>query len=115
GKDAVPALADILRKSNSPEGRRNAIWALTRIDSTDARAAVRQALADRDNTVRHVAAHSVSLWRDPEAMGTMESLLNDEDAQVRRSGAEALGRIGNPAAVPALLKATAQITGDDRM
>jgi putative membrane-bound dehydrogenase-like protein len=115
GKDAVPALADDLRKSNSPEGRRNAIWALTRIDSTDARAAVRQALADRDNTVRHVAAHSAGLWRDPEAVGTMESLLNDEDAQVRRSAAEALGRIGNPAAVPALLKATAQLKGDDRM
>jgi putative membrane-bound dehydrogenase-like protein len=115
GKDALPALADDLQKSNSPEGRRNAIWALTRIDSTDARAAVPQALADRDNTVRHVAAHSVSLWRDPGAVEAMETLLHDDDAQVRRSAAEALGRIGNYTAVPALLKATAELKGNDRM
>ena len=115
GKDAVSALADDLQKSKSPEGRRNAVWALTRIDSTEARAAVRQALTDRDNTVRHVAAHSASLWRDLEAERTMEALLNDEDAQVRRSAAEALGRIGNRAAIPALLNATGQLKGGDRM
>ena len=107
--NGATALTAILKNSSSPEARRNAIWALTRIDSPDARAAVREALGDQDNTVRHVAIHSISLWRDQEAFAALLPRLQDEDQQVQRSAAEALGRIGNPAAVTPLLNATAQL------
>ena len=50
GEAAVPALADVLRRSRSVEARRNAVWALTRIDGAPAREAVRVALDDRDET-----------------------------------------------------------------
>ena len=50
GDAAVPALADVLRRSRSAEARRNAVWALTRIEGAPAREAVRLALDDRDET-----------------------------------------------------------------
>ncbi|MGO8696640.1 MAG: PVC-type heme-binding CxxCH protein [Limisphaerales bacterium] len=109
GDKSVEPLAISLRNSSATEARRNALWALTQIDAAQAREAVRSALRDKDNTVRHVAVQSISLWRDTDAMTALLPLLQDEDPQVRRSAAEALGRIGNPAAVPALLAAAAQI------
>jgi putative heme-binding domain-containing protein len=109
GNKSVEAIGTVLRTSTSTEARRNALWALTQIDSDEARKVVRSALRDNDNTVRHVAALSVSLWRDPDADTPLLPLLQDEDAQVRRSAAEALGRIGNPVAIPSLLNAVSQI------
>ena len=58
GGDAVPALVAALGTSSSVEARRNAVWALTRIDGTVARAAVRQALNDPEETIRQAACHS---------------------------------------------------------
>jgi putative membrane-bound dehydrogenase-like protein len=108
GNNSVEALAGSLRESNSAEARRNALWALMQIDSPEARQTVRGALRDKDGTVRHVAVQSVSLWRDADAGSGLLPLLRDEDLQVRRVAAEALGRIGNAAAVPPLLDAAAQ-------
>jgi putative membrane-bound dehydrogenase-like protein len=109
GGKSIEALATTLRDSTSPEARRNALWALTQIDSTEARYTLRAALRDTDNTVRHIAAQSIGLWRDQGAMPDLLPLLRDEDAQVKRSAAEALGRIGDSAAVPSLLDAVGQI------
>jgi putative membrane-bound dehydrogenase-like protein len=108
GNNSIEALAISLRESTSAEARRNALWALTRMDAPEARTAARDALMDQDSTVRHVAVQSISLWRDEEAGAALLSLLRDEDLQVRRNAAEALGRIGHPAAVSALLKAAEQ-------
>src|SRR3954470_15359642 len=44
-----------------------ALWAMVRKDSPEARAAVRAALADKDASVRIAAAHGVSVWRDAQA------------------------------------------------
>jgi putative membrane-bound dehydrogenase-like protein len=109
GDKAVGALSRVLQDSAGPEAQRNAVWALTRIDSIDARRAVRVALHEKDNTVRHIAVQSIGLWRDQDAMSDLLPMLQDDDAQVRRNAAEALGRIGNAAAVPALLNAAGQI------
>ena len=109
GGDSLEVLTTSLRDSTAVEVRRNALWALTRIDSAQAREAARGALHDHDNTVRHVAAQSISLWRDGGAMAPLLPLLQDEDQQVRRVAAEALGRIGQPVAIPALFNAAAQI------
>jgi putative membrane-bound dehydrogenase-like protein len=103
GADAISTIAKAIQESGSPEARRNAVWAATRIDKPDARAAVRGALADADETVRQVAIHSVSVWRDREAVSALIKLLKGHSAHNERAAAEALGRIGDKPAVPVLL------------
>ena len=104
--DAIAPLRDVLSSSARPEtARRSAVWALTRIDHARARAVVRTAFQDRDPIVRQAAIHSASVHRDPNAWADLVDLLNSDSAHNRRAAAEALGRIGNKAAVPALLAA----------
>ncbi len=113
GEKSLPALRQILESGRSARASRNAIWALTRIDSETAGQITAMALINSDATVRHVAVHSLSLWRNAAAVPSLINLLSDEDAQVRRSAAEALGRTGDKKAVPQLLAAAAK-TGSDR-
>ena len=68
-----------------------------------AREAVRVALADRDDSVAASAAHSAGLWRDRAAATAIRALLTTRSAGVQRAAAEALGRIGDAAAVPDLV------------
>ncbi len=58
-----------------------------------------------------MAGHSVSLWRDGEAVPALLPLLRGASQANRRVAAEALGRIGDAKAVPALLSA-AGLPGD---
>jgi putative membrane-bound dehydrogenase-like protein len=108
GPVSVPALSAVLKKDDSVEARRNAVWALTRIDGTTARESVRAALTDRDESVRHAAIHSISLWRDPAAVASIISVLRDSRPQLQRVAAEALGRIGDKSVIPALLAASSK-------
>src|SRR5262249_44865824 len=62
----------------------------------------------RDESVRHAAIHSVSLWRDQAAIGSLVSTLGSPSAQLERVAAEALGRLGDRSAVSALLAASAK-------
>jgi putative heme-binding domain-containing protein len=105
GAPAMPSLTALVADSHSVQSRRNAIWTATRIDHPEARALPRKALADHDETVRQVGLHSISLWRDREALPQLLSLLKSDSAHNRRGAAEAIGRIGDRAAVPALLDA----------
>ncbi len=88
--------------------RRNAVWALTRIDHPTARAEVVGFLGDPDETVRQAAAHSVGLWRDRMAVPWLIKMLQRSSMHNRRGAAEALGRIGEKPAVPALLAAAGE-------
>jgi putative membrane-bound dehydrogenase-like protein len=103
GKAAVPALAGMLKSSDSVEGRRNAVWALTRLEAIEARETVRLALKDRDETVRQAASHSAGAWRDAGAAQSLIDMLKDSPPYLQRAAAEALGRIGDPTAVAELL------------
>jgi putative membrane-bound dehydrogenase-like protein len=103
--DAVSALDHLLSTATSTEARCNAVWTATRIDLPDARALVRQALDDTDETVRQAAIHSVSIWRDQQAVPRLLTLVKGPSAQNQRAAAEALGRIGDKSAVPVLLSA----------
>ena len=105
GEAAVPFLLKVLRESESVEARRNALWAACRLEGRSARSVVGPALLDPDASVRQIAIQSAGLWRDREAWPVVAELLKDASPAVRRASAEALGRIGEPLTVPALLDA----------
>jgi putative membrane-bound dehydrogenase-like protein len=104
---SITALAGTLNRSGSAEARRNAVWALTRIPNGQAREAVRYALKDRDDSVRQAALHSAGAWRDAAAVQQVLEALASSRPAVQRVAAEALGRLGDPRAVPDLLSAAA--------
>jgi putative heme-binding domain-containing protein len=109
GGEAVPALIEVLRRSTSMVARRNAVWALTRIDGASARAAVRVALDDVEWGVRQAALHSIAMRRDVEALPRVLEFLRSENSFHRRKAAEGLGRMGRREAVPALLAAAEKV------
>ncbi len=91
------------------------VWILTRIDQPAARQLVRSVLAETGRTythARHAAILSAGLWRDAQAAPLLIDLLATGSPANRRAAAEALGRIGDRAAVPALLAAVAKAEGD---
>jgi putative membrane-bound dehydrogenase-like protein len=106
-KDSLGILPAVrfLQKDRSAEARRNAVWALTRINDADTRTVVRHTLDDPEETIRQVAIHSVSITRDREAVPALLKVLKAPSLHNRRAAAEALGRIGDKSAVPALLEA----------
>jgi putative heme-binding domain-containing protein len=104
GAAAVPALEAVLRlPTRLVRARQNAVWALCRIQAPAARASLRLALADKAAGVRSAAVHALGLERDAEAVTGLCALVRGDEAPIRRKAAEALGRIGRPEAVPALL------------
>jgi putative heme-binding domain-containing protein len=105
GPAAIPNLEAVLRSAmaKSVQARRNAVWALCRMESPAAQAPLRLALADSDLGVRIAATHAVGLARDGEATAALCALVRSGEPPLQRKAAEALGRIGRPAAVPALL------------
>jgi putative membrane-bound dehydrogenase-like protein len=109
GEAALAALGTVITRGQTAEARRNAVWAATRIETAGGRALVRRALNDTDAVVRHAALHSVSLHRDRDAFPRLIELLQGTP-QNARAAAEALGRIGNPKSIPALLEAVGKTT-----
>lgn len=105
GEKSAPALRDVFEQRQASRAQRqNAVWALSQIDSADARIAVRRALEDSDEGVCITAIHSASIWRDgPVGPQLTKLLAGDCSPHVKRAAAEALGRIGGRAAVSALL------------
>jgi putative membrane-bound dehydrogenase-like protein len=101
-------IAYVIKSGVLAEARRNGIWFGCRIDDAKAREAIRTALKDDDESVRQVAIHAAALWHDRGALRDLIDLLKSPSVQNRRAAAEALGRIGDTAAVPALLAAVGQ-------
>ena len=106
GKASVKALTKVLKITDTAASltRREAAYALSRIGTKEARAAVRGALNHKDAAVREVAAHCVSVERDADALPALSRLVVADTAPIRRKAAEALGRIGQVAAVKPLLQ-----------
>jgi putative membrane-bound dehydrogenase-like protein len=106
---AIPALVQVLA-SGSVEARRGAVWSLTQNQNPSARQVVRKALGDADETVRQIALHSISLWRDKVAVTDLLQILKKPSSHNRRAAAEGLGRIGDASAVAELLAAAGETT-----
>ncbi|MFT5411491.1 MAG: putative membrane-bound dehydrogenase-like protein [Verrucomicrobiales bacterium] len=106
GKSSLPALNDALRPSRSTTTRRNAVWTLARIDTPASLHLALTSIKDPDPTVRKASAFSLGMARYAEAASTLPSVLTEEtNSHVLREIATALGRIGNPDAIPALVEA----------
>ncbi len=104
GDDGVKFLTRTFTRSEySLNHRLVGIWAISRIPSEAARAAVRRGLAQKEAELRTAAALSIALWRDKGATDALIPLLADADLHTRRAAAEALGRIGDKRAVAPLL------------
>jgi putative membrane-bound dehydrogenase-like protein len=88
------------------------VWAASRKDTSEARKIVREALGHNDELVRQAGIHAVSLQRDKEAVPQLIKLLAGPSLHNRRAAAEALGRMGDAAAAPALLAALADEKND---
>lgn len=109
---ALPTIQQVLSHAPSIEARRQAVWTACRIDGPEARAVVRLALKDQEETVRQAALHAVSVRDDRDAIEELLPLLASPSRHNRRAAAEALGRIGDARAIPALLEAAADETND---
>ena len=105
--DATGVLERVLKESPSTDARRNAVWALTRMNGESARRIARTALADRDESVRHAAIHAAGLLRDTGAVSQLRDALKSNVPSIQRAAAEALGRIGDAKAIPDLLSVAA--------
>ncbi len=124
GDPALPELETILSDPAefSPMARRNAVWTLARMRFTDSPDLILAALDDSDATVRQAACKAIAATRDwrtiadnePDAVRIeiernhrivekLASLLQGGDPATQRCAAEALGRMGDPAAVGSLL------------
>ncbi len=106
---AVPGLAAVLRERQpSLLARRNAVWSLCRMESPEARTALRPALTDPAASVRQAAVHALGMQRDAGAVPALRAMILREEPPLRLKAAEALGRIGDREAVPDLLSSLRQ-------
>jgi HEAT repeat protein len=101
--EAVPALAQQL--DHEDERVRKAVTlALAKIGSTAAAEPLRRALRDKSPEVRMQAAIGVGPKSSALAMPLVAAMEEEEDEGVERELILALGRIGSPSAVQALIK-----------
>lgn len=110
GSAAVAALKRPLTQPSSASAtlQTNAVWALARIDGSDARQLNRQALGSELSVVRQSAAYCAGTWRDASAVTALAEMAVRDEPAVRRAAATALGKIGAAEAVAPLLTALEQ-------
>lgn len=96
GASVLPELQKSLDAARPAQERLHAVWTATRIDDPAARALVRSILQDKDETVVQAALHSISVWRDQEALQAVQKLMDSTKSwHHKRVAAETLGRIGS--------------------
>jgi putative membrane-bound dehydrogenase-like protein len=108
GDPAIGVLTHALQHSPSADARSAAVWALFRIGTPQAEQGVRRALDDASFRVRISAARAAGMARDLESVDRLMQMVKQDQPAARRQAATALGQIGDPRAVPALLAAAAR-------
>jgi HEAT repeat protein/beta-lactamase regulating signal transducer with metallopeptidase domain len=99
---AVAALSGAI-DDREPKVREMVVWALGEIEDASAVEGLAKALADANVGVRRKAAWAIGeLDLSGEAPRALIDATRDQDREVRKAAAHALGEIGDPAAVPAL-------------
>ncbi|WP_152270178.1 PVC-type heme-binding CxxCH protein [Agriterribacter humi] len=105
GDAAIESIRTVLQQSQPVEAKVKAVFALYRVGTPGAMAAVRTALSDTDQQVRIAAARAAGLAKDVQAVDKLMELVAKSDPAVRRQAATALGQIKDKKAVEALLAA----------
>jgi putative membrane-bound dehydrogenase-like protein len=109
GAAMLPTLASTGARGDA-RVRQNAIWAVTRLAvqedlAESAGVVLTRALADPVATIRQAACRGISHCKTGNHAKALLPLLGDSDASVRRTAAMALGKLGDPVAVPTLVAA----------
>lgn len=106
GGPSLAALDKVARNSPDQLARLHAIWGLGQLagDHAEALTTVRDLLSDADAEVRAQSARVLGDRRYAEAYDALLDRLTDEAPRVQFYAALALGKIGNPAAAPALIE-----------
>lgn len=112
GNSAIPVLKSRVAAAPDDEGKLQALFAISRIDTPEALAALRELLASKNASLRTAAARALGLAQDGRSVEALSRIVQNDVPQVRRQAATALGQIGDKRAVPALLKSAA--SADDR-
>jgi putative membrane-bound dehydrogenase-like protein len=103
---AVDALRETFARSPelTPDARQRVVWALARIGTPAARAAICDAIAFSPIEVRLAALHSAGVLREAGALSELQQLAVHSEPAIRREAATAMGRIGDRQAMPNLLE-----------
>ncbi|MBM3845971.1 MAG: c-type cytochrome [Verrucomicrobia bacterium] len=117
GSGAVSALTDLLENPTKPGiARAHAIWALDAIDGGEvSRGLIRAAIYSVDPIVRRQALRQLGFRMARGAVPELQGRLEDEDLAARLHAATALGRIADPAAIPALFEALFSSSSEEWM
>jgi HEAT repeat protein len=104
-RDPMSEIAlDGLLEHPDPRTRRDAVAALARFDGAEAFESVAFALADESPLVRVRAVTGLAARRDPRLLTLFEPLIKAErDREVLYAAVDALGKLGTPEAVQALI------------
>ncbi len=86
------------------EQKRDALFQIRNLETAAASRLAIPALVDKSEIVRATAAFSVIFLPQDEATNVLLPLLKDKKELVRREAAYALGKVGNPHAIPFLLQ-----------
>ncbi|HNR07686.1 MAG TPA: HEAT repeat domain-containing protein [Saprospiraceae bacterium] len=103
-QESVASLAALLTNSPDAHARTRIVYALYRIHSSESIAALREGLKDKDLQVRVAAAKALGLAKDQGSVDQLIQAIQTDLPAVRRQAATAIGQIGEPRAIPALLQ-----------
>lgn len=93
-------------RGDDEDKQRQAIYRLLELADPMTIPALLEALRDKHEEIRSVAAEALGVIGENDALHGLEfALLNDESDDVRVAAAKALGTIGDVTSVPALLQA----------
>jgi len=103
--EVVNALTNLLANAKASSiARSHALWALDSLNNpTHTSASFQTAANDPDPNLLRQTARQIGLRRSTNGIPTLSRLLQHSDASVRFQAATALGRLGDPRAVPSLL------------
>ncbi|MFO0945854.1 MAG: PVC-type heme-binding CxxCH protein [Planctomycetota bacterium] len=102
GNSSLGSLKAALQAAD-PRMRLAVVDVLARMESDEARAAVREKLRDEDPSVRQSAVNAVGWAGDAAAVPRLREIVVSDSPPLRREAATSLGKIGDASAVPALL------------
>lgn len=131
GGESIAALRKVVRTATNLDAARNAIWALTRIENSEARRSIYGAFSPEAKIhgsaadgIAQVAISAFGLWRDTNAINAplaedvwavegLEAALGSRDPTLHRASVETFGRLGiKYYAVPRLLRIAGHLTHD---